>query len=68
MAKFVPLLGFKDDYEIETKYPFTIRRKRDKYEVSEFDRGDGYPCVKLNGKLYDKRRLIAQQFIPNLEF
>ena len=52
VAEFVPLLNFEDDYEILNVYPFTIRRKRDHYEVSEWDRGKGYPCVSLNRKPY----------------
>lgn len=65
MSGFVPLLNHEDDYEIMSEYPFTIRRKKDDYVISEFDRGNGYLCVKLKGKTYYKHRLIAEQFIPN---
>ena len=53
------------DYEILNKYPFTIRRKIDHYEVKESIVSTGYPCVNLNGKQYLKHRLIALQFIDN---
>ena len=65
MSEFVPLKNHEDDYEIETEYPFTIRRKKDKYKISESDNGQGYVQVKLNNKNYKKHRLIAEQFIPN---
>ena len=65
VAEFVPLLNFENDYEILNQYPFTIRRKRNGKVISEFDRGTGYISVALNGKLYQKHRLIAEQFLPN---
>ena len=64
-SEFVPLLNH-DDYEILNEYPFTIRRKKDKYELSEW-LNNGYVSVKLNRKTYLKHRLIAEQFIPNPE-
>ena len=56
-----------DDYEISTKYPFNIRKKSNKKIVSEFIRSKktGYLACALNGKTYDKHRLIGEQFIPN---
>lgn len=65
MSEFVPLLNH-DDYEIMTEYPFTIRRRKDHYEISEWinDR-IGYVRVKLNGNNHYKHKLIADQFIPN---
>ena len=64
-AEFVPLLDFEDDYEILNEYPFTIRRKRDHYEVKECDRGNGYMSLRLNNVTYQKHILIAKQFIHN---
>ena len=64
MSEFVPLLGFEDDYEILNEYPFTIRRKKDGYVISEWI-NNGYVRVKLNGDSYYKHVLIAKQFIPN---
>ena len=65
-SEFVPLLNH-DDYEILNEYPFTIRRKKDKYEISESLQSSGYVRVKLNQKDYYKHRLIANQFISNPE-
>ena len=64
VAEFVDLIDH-DDYEILNQYPFIIRRKCDQYIVSENINGQGYPHIKLNGKSYDKHRLVAKQFIPN---
>ena len=63
-VEFVTLKNH-DDYEILTVYPFTIRKKSNRYEVKEFRNNDGYIRVKLNGKQYLKHQLIAEQFIPN---
>ena len=52
------------NYEILNEYPFTIRRKDNQYEVSE-SISHGYPRVIINGKDYNKHRLIALQFISN---
>ena len=65
VVEFVPLLNFENDYEILNDYPFTIRRKKDHYEISEFYNRYGYPSVSLNGDNYLKHRLIALQFIKN---
>ncbi|KAK8886665.1 hypothetical protein M9Y10_042131 [Tritrichomonas musculus] len=63
-AEFVQLKDF-DDYEILSVYPFTIRRKDNHYEVSEFISSKGYVKVHLNDKDFFKHRIIALQFIPN---
>ena len=63
-AKYIALKDFMD-YEILDKYPFTIRRKRDGYEISEWFDRKGYAVIKLNGKHFKKHRIVAQQFIPN---
>ena len=67
MSEFIPLLNFENDYEILNEYPFTIRRRRDGYVISESLNSGGYPQVKLNGDSYYKHVLIAKQFIPNPE-
>lgn len=65
VGEFVDLLNFEDSYEILNQEPFTIRRKRDHYEISEFFAGKGYKQVRLKSKQYMKHRLIALQFLPN---
>lgn len=63
--EFIPLLNHENNYEILNKYPFTIRRIKDHYEVKDCVRGTGYITVNLNNKSYDKHRLIAMQFLLN---
>ena len=67
VAEFVPLLNFEDDYEILNQFPYTIRRKRDHYEVSEGLFNNGYIRVCLNRKNYLKHVLIANQFLINYD-
>ena len=43
-VEFVSLLDY-DEYEILTVYPFTIRRKDNHYEVSEYYR-NGYSSIR----------------------
>ena len=54
-----------NDYEINTSYPHQIRRKKDKYIMNEWI-CRGYVQVKLQGEYYYKHRIIAMQFIPNI--
>ena len=61
---YIPLRNHAD-YEILNEYPFTIRRNRDNYIITEFIKDSGYPAVVLNGRHYLKHRLIAEQFIEN---
>lgn len=63
-STFIPLLNFEDDYEILNEYPYTIRRIKDSYEISEC-KSNGYILVHLNSKSYCKHVLIAKQFIEN---
>ena len=53
------------DYEILNEYPFTIRRRRDGYIISEWFNAYGYVIIKLNSANYKKHRIIAEQFISN---
>lgn len=62
---YVPLLNFEKDYEILNRYPFTIRRRFDKYKITDCEHNLGYVRVWLNGDYYLKHVLIAKQFIPN---
>ena len=63
--KFVPLVGFEDDYEIMIESPNIIKRKGSKpFEgiVGEWYNKDGIAAVELNGKMYLKDDLIKRQF------
>ena len=67
ISEFVTLVNH-EDYEILTTYPHTIRRKNDHRVCSEtLRKSDGYLIVTLNGKIYQKHRIIASQFIENLD-
>ena len=66
VVEFIPLIKFEDDYEILNEPPFTIRRKRDHYEIKDtINNKNGYIQVALNGKTYYKHRLISEQFLVN---
>ena len=52
VGEFVDLLNFENDYEILNEYPYTIRRKRNNYEVKESVTNNGYIRIYLNGKDY----------------
>ena len=54
------------DYEINDVFPYNIRRIGSDKIIKEFiNKSTGYVHCKLNQVLYQKHRLIAQQFIPN---
>ena len=55
------------DYEINTNYPYPIRRKGTDKIVKETIQDDGYVHCSLNYKRYMKHRLIAFQWMPNDE-
>mgnify|MGYP001030470764 CR=1 FL=1 len=65
-GEYIPLVEFENDYEILNKYPFTIRRKSDHFEIKEnVHKVNRYITVCLNQKSYYKHVLVAKQFIPN---
>ena len=65
-AQFVPLKGFEEDYEIQTTYPYNIKKKSNQRIIAEGEyRQNGYICVNLNQKIYYKHILIAKQFLSN---
>ena len=64
-AEFEPLKGFESDYEIQTTYPYNIRKKKTGKILKESNRSAGYIQVHLNLISYSKHILIAKQFIPN---
>ena len=64
VCEFVDLIGH-EDYEILNVWPFTIRRKRDHYEIKEGMFSNGYPRICLNGKNFYKHIIVANQFLIN---
>ena len=56
-----------NDYEINTLYPYQIRRKSDKRIISESVKSTSYVRCELNERDLLKHRIIAMQFIPNDE-
>ena len=53
------------DYEINTEYPYPIRRKGTTDIISESNRGHGYIQVNLNRRKAYKHRVVALQWVPN---
>ncbi|KAK8858356.1 hypothetical protein M9Y10_013459 [Tritrichomonas musculus] len=54
------------DYEILNQYPFTIRRKDNKYVVTErINKNNGYVSVNINSNKINKHQIIAKQFLYN---
>ena len=55
------------DYLISKTYPYNIKKKSTGKIIKECVRSKstGYLCCKLGDKLYNKHRLIAEQWIPN---
>lgn len=53
------------EYEINTLYPYEIRRKSNKRTISEGYTSYGYVQVTLNRKSFRKHRIVALQWIPN---
>lgn len=64
MTTWQTLKGFKD-YEINTEFPYDIRKKGKIYTLKGEYRRDGYRYVCIHGKSYLFHRLVAKQFIDN---
>ena len=54
-----------NNYEICVEYPHQIRKKSNGRIINEWIHHSGYVHCSLNGKTYQKHRIIAIQFIPN---
>ena len=70
MAQYIPLLNYESIYEIQTSYPYNIRRIANKHIIKPwFDNNTKYLRITLrkNNKNHNHKihRLIALQFIPN---
>ena len=59
------ILKANSDYEINTSYPYFIRKIGKHNQVVEYRELNGYIRLNLHGKKYYKHRLIATQWIPN---
>ena len=64
-AEFEPLKGFENDYEIQTTYPYNIKKKSNNRIIKEGIHHSGYVYISLNGKYYNKHVIVARQFIEN---
>ena len=53
------------DYEINTKYPYSIRKKSNKYIIKEHENKQGYIACRIDGIVRMKHRILAEQFIEN---
>jgi hypothetical protein len=56
-----------EDYQICTTYPHQIRKKDNHRIIAEHEHKSGYIRCSLNGQPYEKHRLVAIQFIPNID-
>ena len=59
-------LKIDNDFEIYSEYPYSIRRIGKDRIISERI-SSGYCKIRLNGKDYLKHRIIAQQWIENID-
>ncbi|KAK8858133.1 hypothetical protein M9Y10_013233 [Tritrichomonas musculus] len=64
-AEFIPLKKLVADYEIQTTFPYNVRKKNNQRILKESINGCGYPRITLNRKSIYKHIVIAKQFIPN---
>ena len=64
-SKGFEVLEFDNYYEIGIEYPHPIKRIGKSQYVSEFVSSRGYLSLQINGKMVNKHRLIALQFIEN---
>ena len=65
-AEFEPLKDFENDYEIQTTYPYNIKKKSNNRIIKEnINKTYGYVQICLNGKSYQKHVIVAKQFLEN---
>jgi hypothetical protein len=53
------------NYEIQTQYPFMVRRRRDGRVMALSRHGEGYLVVQIDGSSALHHRVIAEQFLAN---
>ena len=59
------LKGYEFDYEINTQYPYQIRKKANRKILKESVNNCSYIQVNLKGVCKTKHDIIAKQWIPN---
>ena len=59
------ILKVDSDYEINTSYPYVIRRRATKAVAHYGKRQDGYLRCYLNQKEFLKHIVVAKQWLPN---
>jgi hypothetical protein len=65
MAQEFEILKFNNIYEIETEFPYRIRKIGKENFIAESITPNGYYQASINGITQPKHRLIAFQWIPN---
>jgi hypothetical protein len=56
-----------ENYDIQSVYPFLIRKRSNNRIMSLSPSGDGYHTCFIDGRNLKHHRVIAEQFIPNPE-
>lgn len=64
MTMWQTLKGFKD-YEINSEFPYDIRKKGKIYTLKTYMHHNGYQYVCIHNKQYLFHRLVANQFVHN---
>ena len=59
------VLKYDNDFEINTAFPYPVRRIGTDKIKKEYVDFYGYATININGKIYKKHRLIANQWINN---
>ena len=59
------LCKFDKNYEIETEYPYHIRRCSNQEYVREWENDKGYVVWKMSGGTYYKHMIVAYQWLDN---
>ena len=64
-ANIWEICTLNNDYEINTEYPYPIRKRSNQRVIREYDNGNGYIRCEMSGRQYYKHVIVATQFIPN---
>jgi hypothetical protein len=58
-------LVVNSNYEINTDYPYRIRKKDNQRLIKEFNHHEGYVGINIGDKLLYKHKIVAKQWLPN---